>query len=271
LSSYLSDIRAYHLLSAEEEAELAKRIHAGDGEALDRLVCANLRFVVSIAKRYHPSRVTLSDLINEGNLGLIRAAERFDETKGVKFISYAVWWVRQAIAQAMAQHEHVVRVPLSRTVAAQQVGRRANALRHTLGREPTEAEIAAELDLTDGEVSSTLAISRSAVSLDAPVGTDDGSALCELLADDSAVPTDQEAAEGDAEDFVESALQQLNPREQEVLRLYFGLGPGEPMTLEAIGAKYGITRERVRQIKDRALGRIRRSDLSAALQSLRDR
>jgi len=271
LSYYLNEIRAYPLLTRGDEAALAQRIRAGDLDALNALVCANLRFVVSVAKKYHQPHVALADLINEGNLGLIRAAERFDETKGVKFISYAVWWVRQAIVQALAEHVNVVRIPLSRASVIQRIGRHTNTLRHSLGREPTEAEIADGLDLSDQEVASTLAITRSTVSLDAPSGTGEGAGLLELLADDDGVPTDHEAAEADAGNCIEAALHQLRPREQSVLRLYFGLGPGEPMTLDEIGSIYGITRERVRQIKDHALARIRRSELSPALRSLRDR
>lgn len=270
LTHYLTEIRAYPLLTRAEEAALAKRIRAGDTDALNELVCANLRFVVSVAKKYYQPHVALADLVNEGNLGLIRAAERFDESKGVKFISYAVWWVRQAIVQALTEHANIIRVPLSRATVVHRIGRRTNALRHTLGREPTEAEIAEELDLSDQELASTLAITRSTVSLDAPNGSDDGAGLSELLADDDGTPTDQEAAEADAGNCIEAALHQLRPRDQSVLRLYFGLGPGDPMTLEEIGALYGITRERVRQIKDHALARIRHSDLSSALRSLRD-
>ena len=271
LSYYLNEIRAYPLLTRVEEGALARRIRAGDLDALNALVCGNLRFVVSLAKKYHQPHVALADLINEGNLGLMRAAQRFDERKGVKFISYAVWWVRQAIVQALAEHANVVRVPFSRASVIQRIGRQTNALRHSLGREPTEAEIGDELDLSDQEVASTLAMTRSTVSLDAPNGIDDGAGLLELLADDDGVPTDHEAAETDAEGCIEAALCLLRPREQSVLRLYFGLGSGEPMTLEAIGSGYGITRERVRQIKDRALAHIRRSELSGALRSLRDR
>jgi RNA polymerase primary sigma factor len=271
LTRYLSEIRAFPLLTRAEESALAKRIRAGDAEAWNALVCANLRFVVSVAKKYQHQHVPLADLVNEGNLGLMRAAERFDESRGVKFISYAVWWVRQAMAQALAEHANVVRVPLSRAAIVQRIGRRSNVLRHALGREPTDAEIADALDLTGQDVASTLAITRATVSLDAPSDGGDGSALLEVLADDAGAPTDRDVAEADAEDCIESALHQLRPREQAVLRLYFGLGDGEPMTLEEIGAGYGITRERVRQIKDRALARIRRSDLSAALQSLRNR
>ena len=231
LTCYLNEIRAYPLLTRAEEAELAQRIRANDADALNQLVCANLRFVVSVAKKYHQPHVALADLINEGNLGLIRAAERFDDAKGVKFISYAVWWVRQAIVQSLAGQAHVIRVPLGRAGIVQ----------------------------------------RPTVSLDAPAGAEDGAGLSELLADDDSAPTDHEAAEADAESCIEAALHQLRPRDQAVLRLYFGLGPGNPMTLEEIGAIYGITRERVRQIKDHALARIRRSELSSALQSLRDR
>ena len=268
LSAYLNEIRAYPLLTRGDEAELARRIRKGDSEALDRLVCANLRFVVSIAKRYQHHGVPLPDLINEGNLGLIRAAEKFDDAHGVKFISYAVWWVRQAIVQALADHGHPVRIPVGRAGELHRANRKVNLLRHELGREPTRRELVDAGLLADNGPDSELPASRADVSLDAGGGPNGTLTLLEFMPDESAEAPDQAAAESNLTDSVAEALAQLRPRELRVLRLHFGLDDGESMTLEAIGKILGITRERVRQIKDRALGKLRRSSSRAALASL---
>ena len=271
LATYLRDIKSYPLLTRAEEAELGRRARVGDGEALERLVCSNLRFVVSIAKRYQHHGVPLADLIDEGNLGLIRAAARYDEAKGAKFISYAVWWVRQAIVQAIADHGHAVRVPLGRAGTLYRIGRRANLLRQGLGREPRAAEIAEDLAISDEELSITIPISRRALSLDAPMGDGSEMTLLDYLRDDIAAPPDDDALTGDLSDSVDSALAALPPREAKVLRMYFGFDRGEAVTLERIGEKLGVTRERVRQIKDRALWRIRNSPAATALASFRER
>ena len=271
LATYLRDIKSYPLLTRAEEAELGRRARVGDGEALERLVCSNLRFVVSIAKRYQHHGVPLADLIDEGNLGLIRAAARYDEAKGAKFISYAVWWVRQAIVQAIADHGHAVRVPLGRAGTLYRIGRRANLLRQGLGREPRAAEIAEDLAISDEEMSITIPISRRALSLDAPMGDGSEMTLLDYLRDDIAAPPDDDAMTGDLSDSVDSALAALPPREAKVLRMYFGFERGEAVTLERIGEKLGVTRERVRQIKDRALWRIRNSSAATALSSFRER
>jgi RNA polymerase primary sigma factor len=271
LSTYLHDIRAYPLLSRDEEIALAQRIRGGDADAVDRLVCANLRFVVSIAKKYHHQGVALSDLIDEGNLGLIRAAEKFDDAKGVKFISYAVWWIRQAIFQALAEQAHTVRVPLNRALAVFRIGRQANALRQEFGREPTRRELAEELEVTEGELERNMPIVQSYLSLDAPLTTADDAKLLDYLADDSKRAPDDDVIDGGLADSIEDALGHLPAREAKVLRLYFGFEGSEPMTLESIAGQLGITRERVRQIKEKGLSRIRKSNEAVALGAFCDR
>ena len=271
LATYLREIKSYPLLSRAEEAELGRRIREGDDEALERLVCSNLRFVVSIAKRYQHHGVPLADLIDEGNVGLIRAAGRYDETRGAKFISYAVWWVRQAMAQAIADYGHVVRVPLSRTGTIYRIGRHANALRQDLGREPRSDELAEDLQMTEEEISVTIPVSRGALSLDAPMGDGSDMTLLDYLPDDVVAAPDDDATNGNLADSVVSALAALPPREAKVLRMYFGFDRGDPVTLDRIGEQLGVTRERVRQIKDRALWRIRVSAGATALASFREK
>jgi RNA polymerase primary sigma factor len=260
LTLYLKEIGRYPLLRREQEAELATRIRAGDQDALDTLVRSNLRFVVSVAKKYQHQGVALADLINEGSLGLIEAAKRFDETRGIKFISYAVWWIRQAILQALAEQSRIVRVPLSQAGTLHRIGKRANALRHELGREATHAEIAEGMDLPVQEVAKILGVTQSYLSLDTPVGSGDGGRLVEYIPDEETAAPDEEIGDASVSDAVARSLGALREREARVLRLYFGLDGEEAMTLEEIGALFGITRERVRQIKEKALGRLRRRD-----------
>lgn len=267
LDQYLRDISIYPLISREEEARLAERIRVGDQEALDKLVRSNLRFVVSVAKKYQNQGVALSDLINEGNLGLIRAAHKFDETKGIKFISYAVWWIRQAILQALAEQSRIVRVPLNRAGALHRIGKRANTLLQELGREATHAEIAEGMDITEDEVAKTMAISQGHLSLDAPMTPGEDNRLLDYIADDVSLPPDEQTYEKALTEHVEEALASLKDREARILRLYFGLDGSEPMTLEQIGALLGITRERVRQIKEKALTRLRHVSRARALES----
>jgi RNA polymerase primary sigma factor len=267
LSAYLREIRAYPLLDRDEELALAKRVREGDAEARERLVCANLRFVVSVAKKYQGRGVALSDLINEGNLGLLRAAERFDESKGVKFISYAVWWVRQAVIQTLAESSHSVRVPLGRAGMVQRISRRASGLRQELGREPTHQEIAAGLDYSEAEIDRSMTISRASLSLDAPLADGESSNLLDFLTDDSNAAPEDEVTGQDLAESVRAALGSLREREANVLRLYFGIDRDESLTLEEIGEQMGITRERVRQIKEKALRRIRASRQAATLAS----
>lgn len=268
LTKYLHDIRRYPLLTRDEEIAIARGIREGDQKAFERLVCANLRFVVTIAKKYQNRGVALADLIDEGNLGLIRAAEKFDESKGVKFISYAVWWIRQSIVQALAESAHTVRVPLSRAGLLHRIGRHSNELRQELGREPTQKELAAGLELTESEIASTMPIARSYLSLDAPMTESEDGNLLDFLPDDASPSPDDEIGDSALIESVTEALATLRGREAKVLRLYFGFDGEEPMTLETIGGLLGITRERVRQIKEKALARIRKSKHGRVLASL---
>jgi RNA polymerase primary sigma factor len=267
LTRYLAEIAEYPLLTREQEAELSRRIQAGDETALHELVCANLRFVVAIAKRYRHRGVAMSDLINEGNIGLMRAAARYDHEKGVKFISYAVWWIRQAIVQALSENGHMVRVPVHRAGEVYRLNRRANALRNELGREPTQQELADELRVSPQELDDAMPITRDALSLDAPAGDDGDLSLFDVIADDDGEAADDPAITNGMTATVRAAMEVLRPREATVLRLYFGFEGAEPMTLEDIGTMLGITRERVRQIKERGLSRIRRSHAASALAS----
>ena len=257
LDQYLKEISVYPLLKREDEVDLAQRIRRGEEEALDKLVRSNLRFVVSVAKKYQNQGVALSDLINEGNVGLIRAAHKFDETKGIKFISYAVWWIRQAILQALAEQSRIVRVPLNRAGALHRIGKRSAALRQELGREPTVEELADEMDLSRDEVRRTLSLSQTHLSLDAPLTPGEDNRLLDYLPDQFSPGPDDETFDRALLDTVEEALGTLKEREAKILRLYFGLDGQEPMTLEEIGSLMGITRERVRQIKEKALVRLR--------------
>lgn len=267
LDQYLRDISAYPLISREEEAELARRIRVGDQEALDKLVRSNLRFVVSVAKKYQNQGVSLSDLINEGNLGLIRAAHKFDETKGIKFISYAVWWIRQAILQALAEQSRIVRVPLNRAGTLHRIGKRANSLLQELGREATHAEIAEGMDITEEEVAKTMSISQVHLSLDAPLTPGEDNRLLDYLADTVNPTPDEQTFEKALTEAIEDSLGGLKEREAKILRLYFGIDGAEPMTLEEIGTLLGITRERVRQIKEKALSRLRHVSRAKSLES----
>jgi RNA polymerase primary sigma factor len=267
LDVYLREISRYPLINQEEEVSLAQRIRTGEEEALDKMVRSNLRFVVSVAKKYQNQGVSLSDLINEGNLGLIRAAHKFDETKGIKFISYAVWWIRQAILQALAEQSRIVRVPLNRAGALHRITRRSSALQQELGREPTAAEVAEGMDIDVEEVEKTLSISQNHVSLDAPLAPGEENRLLDYLPDTQNPGPDAETFERALTQSIEEVLGSLREREAKILRLYFGLEGPEPMTLEEIGEKLGITRERVRQIKEKALSRLRHVSRSKALES----
>jgi len=267
LDQYLREISRYPLINQEEEVRLAQGIHVGDEECLDKLVRSNLRFVVSVAKKYQNQGVSLADLINEGNLGLIRAAHKFDETKGIKFISYAVWWIRQAILQALAEQSRIVRVPLNRAGTLHRIGKRTAALLQELGREPTPKEIAEGLDITIEEVQKTLSISQNHLSLDAPMTPGEDNKLLDYLPDTVSPGPDSNAFEHALTDSIQEVLSTLKEREAKILRLYFGLDTPEPMTLEEIGSMLGITRERVRQIKEKALSRLRHVSRSRALES----
>ncbi len=267
LDQYLRDISVYPLIDRAEEIRLAIGIRSEDPDALDKLVRSNLRFVVSVAKKYQNQGVALSDLINEGNLGLIRAAHKFDETKGIKFISYAVWWIRQAILQALAEQSRIVRVPLNRAGTLHRIGKRASALLQELGREPTNEEIAEEMDLTEEEVAKTMSISQTHLSLDAPLAPGEDNKLLDYLPDTYNPQPDEQTFEKALTESIEEALASLKERESKILRLYFGLDGQEPLTLEEIGALLGITRERVRQIKEKALSRLRHVSRARSLES----
>ncbi len=267
LDQYLREISKYPLLQREDEVSIAKEIHTGCEEALDKLVRSNLRFVVSVAKKYQNQGVSLSDLINEGNLGLIRAAHKFDETKGIKFISYAVWWIRQAILQALAEQSRIVRVPLNRAGTLHRIGKRSAALQQELGRDTTIDEIAEGMDIPRDEVATTLAISQTHLSLDAPLTPGEDNKLLDYLPDDQSPGPDDQTFERALSGSIVEVLSTLKEREAKILRLYFGLESQEAMTLEEIGGLLGITRERVRQIKEKALARLRHVSRARSLES----
>jgi RNA polymerase primary sigma factor len=269
LSLYFEEIREHPILEREEEVELAQRIRDGDEEALNQLVAANLRFVVSVARRYAGHGVPLADLVTEGNIGLIRAARRFDETKGVRFISYAVWWVRQSILQALTAGSRIVRIPSGQLEESHRVIRAVRRLEQELGREPTIAEVAAELELSPGEVTDALGLRPGWVSLDAPLPNDDQSSMLDLIPDTELEDPNASATSAALRDVVEAGLTRLPEREAAVLMQYFGLD-GEPArSLEEIARGLGLTRERARMIKDRALVRLRLGETGKILESYR--
>src|SRR5205823_3242982 len=259
LDQYLREISQYPLITREEEVTLAQRIKQSDPEALDKLVRSNLRFVVSVAKKYQNQGVSLSDLINEGNLGLIRAAHKFDETKGIKFISYAVWWIRQAILQALAEQSRIVRVPLNRAGTLHRIGKRSASLLQELGREPTVEEIAEGMDISEEEVAKTLSISQAHLSLDAPLTPGEDNKLLDYLPDTQNPGPDDEIFEHALTESIEEVLATLKEREAKILRLYFGLEGQEPMTLEEIGSLLGIAADN--DFKMRALLDVRQAKL----------
>ncbi|MDH4036372.1 MAG: RNA polymerase sigma factor RpoD/SigA [Candidatus Krumholzibacteria bacterium] len=267
LDLYLHEINKTPLLTREQERDLARRIHAGDKKALDGLVKANLRFVVSIAKQYANQGLSLEDLINEGNLGLIKAAHRFDEERGFKFISYAVWWIRQAMLQSLAEHSRIVRLPLNRAGTLYRIGKVSRQLDQELGRAPSAEEIAARLNISIEEVEDTMVIANTHVSLDDPYSADkDDTALVDYLTDDAQAAPDEDTYVSALSDDLERALGTLSERERLILSLYFGLGGDEPMTLEDIGKRLSLTRERIRQIKEKAIQRLRHSTRAKFLQ-----
>jgi len=267
LDLYLKEIGTTPLINAEKEVELAKKIRLGDQGALDQLTKANLRFVVSVAKQYQNQGLSLADLINEGNIGLIKAAKRFDETRGFKFISYAVWWIRQAILQALAEQSRIVRLPLNRVGTLHKIGKVSSSLEQEFGREPSPDEIAKELALSTLEVSDTLKISNSHLSLDAPFSVSEDNSLIDVLEDDLQPSPDESLLSDSLKKEISSALDSLTAREAEVITLYFGLNHEKPLTLEEIGARFNLTRERVRQIKEKAIRRLRHASRSKALRA----
>jgi len=265
LDKYLQEIGKVDLLTPDEEVELAKRIRDGDQVALERLTKANLRFVVSVAKQYQNQGLSLGDLINEGNLGLIKAAQRFDETRGFKFISYAVWWIRQSILQALAEQSRIVRLPLNRVGSLNKISKTFSELEQRYEREPSPEELAEELDITPAEVIDTLKISGRHVSMDAPFVQGEDNTLLDVLENDAEDKPDSELMNDSLRREVQRALSTLTPREADVITFYFGLNGEHPMTLEEIGEKFNLTRERVRQIKEKAIRRLRHTTRSKAL------
>ena len=257
LDKYLQEIGRVDLITAEEEVELAKRIKEGDHPALERLVKANLRFVVSVSKQYQNQGLTLPDLINEGNLGLIKAAQRFDETRGFKFISYAVWWIRQSILQALAEQSRIVRLPLNKIGSINKINRAFSDLEQKYGRPPTPEEIAESLDITIEEVKQSIKNNGRHLSMDAPLkDSEDSNNMYEVMSSDSSPKPDKQLMNESLEE-IERSLSTLTPREADVIRLYFGLSGKHPMTLEEIGEKFDLTRERVRQIKEKSIRRLK--------------
>jgi RNA polymerase primary sigma factor len=267
LEKYLQEIGEVPLLTPDEEIKLARRIRRGDQVALEQLTKANLRFVVSVAKQYQNQGLSLGDLINEGNLGLIKAAKRFDETRGYKFISYAVWWIRQSILQALAEQSRVVRLPLNRVGALNKIGKMYSNLEQEYEREPTPEEIAEQLEISPSEVTDTLRMSGRHLSMDAPFSQGEDNRLLDIVHNENQPPPDSKLMQESLRQEIDRALATLSPREAEVVRLYFGLGREHPLTLEEIGELFKLTRERVRQIKEKALRRLRHTSRSKSLRT----
>ena len=265
LDKYLQEIGKVKLLTPDDEIYLAKKIKAGDTEALEKLVKANLRFVVSVAKQYQNQGLSLGDLINEGNLGLIKAAKKYDETRGFKFISYAVWWIRQSILQALAEQSRIVRLPLNRVGTLNKIGKAYSNLEQEFEREPSANELAQELDMDISDISEVLKISSRSVSMDAPFSQGEENRLIDILPDDNQSAPDEVLMNDSLKSEINRVLSTLNEREAEVLKLYFGLYEDHSYTLEEIGEKFNLTRERVRQIKEKAIRRIRHASRSRNL------
>ncbi len=267
LDKYLQEIGKVDLLTPDEEVILAQKIREGDQLSLERLTKANLRFVVSVAKQYQNQGLSLGDLINEGNLGLIKAAQRFDETRGFKFISYAVWWIRQSILQALAEQSRIVRLPLNRVGSLNKISKTFSELEQKFEREPSPEELAEVLEISTGEVVDTLKISGRHVSMDAPFVQGEENSLLDVLENDSEDKPDSGLINDSLRREVQRALSTLTQREADVVTLYFGLNGEHAMTLEEIGEKFNLTRERVRQIKEKAIRRLRHTSRSKALKS----
>ncbi|MBN1575074.1 MAG: RNA polymerase sigma factor RpoD/SigA [Chitinispirillaceae bacterium] len=259
LDLYLKEIGKNRTLSVEEETRLAGRIHKGDRKALEQLVTANLRFVVSVARNYRNQGLPLSDLINEGNLGLLKAARRFDETKNFKFISYAVWWIRQSILQALAEQSRIIKLPLNRVGTIQKIGKIQSNFEQKYNRAPDVDEIAAELSIDETDVQETMKIGNRHVSLDAPLQSGEDTRLIDLLSNDQQELPDTALMEVSLHEEINKTLNTLSEREKEVIRLYFGIGEETSHTLEEIGQRFNLTRERARQIKEKALRRLKHS------------
>lgn len=268
LEKYLQEIGKVEMISAEEEVRLAKLIKKGDQQALEKLTKANLRFVVSVAKQYQNQGLSLPDLINEGNLGLIKAASRFDETRGFKFISYAVWWIRQSIIQALAEQARIVRLPLNKVGLSNKVNKALQALEQQFEREPSVEELSEFLNIDAEEVVASLGSGFRHLSMDMPLSDGEDSTLMDVLQNPNASETDEQLVRIDSmKQEIERSLRVLTERQQEVIRLFFGIGEDHPISLEEIGERFGITRERVRQIKDKAITKLRSTSRSQYLKS----
>ncbi len=266
LDKYLQEIGREELITAEEEVVLAKKIKDGDQRALEKLTRANLRFVVSVAKQYQNQGLSLPDLINEGNLGLIKAARRFDETRGFKFISYAVWWIRQSILQALAEQSRIVRLPLNQVGSLNKINKAYSKLEQQFEREPSAEELAEVLDLPIDKVSDTMKVSGRHVSMDAPFANGEESSLLDVLVNLDSPKADTGLMNESLSKEIDRALSTLTERERDVVKLFFGIGLNHGLTLEEIGDKFDLTRERVRQIKEKAIRRLRHSSRSKLLQ-----
>jgi len=258
LEKYLQEIGKVELITPEEEVKLAIRIKQGDQLALEKLTKANLRFVVSVAKQYQNQGLTLPDLINEGNLGLIKAAQRFDETRGFKFISYAVWWIRQSILQALAEQSRIVRLPLNKVGLTNRISKAYSQLEQEFEREPTPEELAFLLDMDAEEIAATLGVAARHVSMDQPLSDGEDSTLIDVLVNHNAVSTDNELAfKASLKTEIDRSLSTLTERQKDVIRFFFGIGVDHALSLEDIGEHFNLTRERVRQIKDKAITKLR--------------
>jgi len=267
LDKYLQEIGKVDLITAEEEVELARKIKQGDRIALEKLTKANLRFVVSVSKQYQNQGLTLPDLINEGNLGLIKAAQRFDETRGFKFISYAVWWIRQSILQALAEQSRIVRLPLNKIGSINKINKASARLEQGFEREPNVTEIAVELDMTLTEVKESMRNAGRHVSMDAPLIQDEDNTMYDVLRSDEAITPETGLLYESLRKEIDRAISTLTKREADVVKLYFGLNAQHPMTLEEIGERFDLTRERVRQIKEKAIRRLKHTSRSKILKA----
>jgi len=270
LDKYLQDISKIDLITAEEEVELAQKIKRGDQRALEKLVNANLRFVVSVAKQYQNQGLTLPDLINEGNFGLVKAAQRFDETRGFKFISYAVWWIRQSILQALAEQSRVVRLPLNKIGSINKINKTFSYLEQAHERPPSAEEIAEELGLSVSEVKQSLKNAGKHISMDAPFAKGEDSNLYDVISASETPMPDTELVKESIREEIARVLESLSEREADVVKLYYGIGQSSTMTLDEIGNTFDLTRERVRQIREKAIRKLRKSAKSDLIQSFID-
>jgi RNA polymerase primary sigma factor len=266
LEKYLQEIGKEELISVDEEVELAQRIRKGDRKALERLTRANLRFVVSVAKQYQNQGLSLPDLINEGNLGLIKAAEKFDETRGFKFISYAVWWIRQSILQAIAEQSRIVRLPLNQVGALNKISKELNRFEQENERRPSVEELSEKIDLPEDKIDEAMNVNGHHVSVDAPFADGDDNSLLDIMVNDNSPMADKQLVMESLRTEIANALKVLNDRERKIIEAYFGIGQPE-LTLDEIGAKMGLTRERVRQIKEKAIRRLRTSTTNKTLKT----